>query len=231
MGGVGQYASTVPSRRLAVTGILVAALVTAWLVAILAALPAVAPPSPEAPALGSELPAGSASDPGAPADAPPPGPPFPEPEIDRAVYDFAGVFEPETITRVEETIDRIEERTKAEVVVYTQVVDSTTSTEETERHARALIDQWGVGRKGIDDGLAIFFDFEPGRSSGQVQLYAGPGFAATFLTNHERQQIFENDMLPYLSGDDWDGAILAAMDRVDEAATPENASPLHSDGN
>ena len=83
----------------------------------------------------------------------------------------------------------------------------------TERHARALIDQWGVGRRGFDDGLAIFFDFEPGRSSGQFQLYAGPGFAATFLTNSERQQIFENDMLPHLREDDWDGALLAAHGR------------------
>ena len=39
------------------------------------------------------------------ADQPPTpaGPPFPEPEIGRAVYDFAGVFEPETIAAVEET--------------------------------------------------------------------------------------------------------------------------------
>jgi uncharacterized membrane protein YgcG len=162
------------------------------------------------------------------ADQPPipAGPPFPEPEIGRAVYDFAGVFEPGTIAAVEETVDRIEERTKAEVVVYTQVVDSTTSTEETERHARALIDQWGVGREGFDDGLAIFFDFEPGRSSGQVQLYAAPGFAATFLTNGERQQIFENDMLPHLRSDDWDAALLAGMERIDAAATPENAARL-----
>jgi uncharacterized membrane protein YgcG len=175
--------------------------------------------------LSGELPGGPASDPGAPADAPPPGPPFPEPEIDRAVYDFAGVFQPETIAAVEETIDRIEQRTKAEVVVYSQVVDAAT-TEETERHARALIDQWGVGRQGFDDGLAIFFDFEPGRSSGQVQLYAAPGFAATFLTNSERQQIFENDMLPHLRADEWDAALLAGMERIDEAATPENASRL-----
>ena len=122
------------------------------------------------------------------------------------------MFEPETIAAVEATVDRIEERTKAEVVVYTQVVD-TPPPAETERNALALIDQWGVGRKGFDDGLAIFFDFEPGRSSGQVQLYAGSGFAATFLTNSERQEIFENDMLPHLRADDWDAAILAAMDR------------------
>ena len=176
--------------------------------------------------VSGELPGGPVSDPGAPVDAPSPGPPFPDPELDRAVYDFAGVFEPETIAAVEETIDRIEERTKAEVVVYTQVVDTPPTPAATERHALALIDQWGVGRRGFDDGLAIFFDFEPGRSSGQVQLYAGPGFAATFLTNSERQQIFENDMLPHLREDDWDAAILAAMDRIDEAATPENAARL-----
>ena len=175
--------------------------------------------------VSGELPGGPASDPGAPADAPSPGPPFPDPELDRAVYDFAGVFGPETIAAVEESIDRIEERTKAEVVVYTQVVGFPT-TEETERNALALINQWGVGRKGFDDGLAIFFNFEPSRSSGQVQLYAAPGFAATFLTNSERQQIFENDMLPHLRADDWDAAILAAMDRIDEVATPENAARL-----
>ena len=89
-----------------------------------------------------------------------------------------------------------------------------------------LIDQWGVGRQGFDDGLAIFFNFEPSRSSGQVQLYVAPGFAATFLTNSERQQIFENDMLPHLRADDWDAAILAAMDRIDEVATPETAARL-----
>jgi uncharacterized membrane protein YgcG len=172
-----------------------------------------------------ELPGSPSTDLDAPADAPPPGPPFPEPEIDRAVYDFAGVFSPETIAAVEATIDRIEERTGAEAVVYTQVTDFRT-TEETEANALALINQWSIGRKGFDDGLAVFFNFEPGRSSGQVQLYAAPGFAATYLTNSERQAIFENDMLPHLRADDWDAAILAAMEGIDEVATPENAARL-----
>ncbi len=153
------------------------------------------------------------------------GPPFPEPEIDRAVYDNAGVFSPETIAAVEETIDRIENRTKAEIVVYTQI-DEFPTTEATEQHAIALIDQWGVGRAGFNDGLAIFFDFYPTRDSGQVQLYAAEGFAATFLTNSERQAIFDNDMLPHLRADDWDAALLIAMERIDAAATPENAARL-----
>src|SRR5215203_971990 len=91
----------------------------------------------------------SAADP----QAPPPGPPFPEPVTDQAVYDFAGILSPQAIAQAEATIDAIEERTAAEVVVYTQDSGTYPSTEETEAKARALIDQWGVGRKGFNDSL------------------------------------------------------------------------------
>ena len=33
---------------------------------------------------------------------------------------------------------------------------------------------------------------------GQIQLYAAPGYRAAYLTNDERQAIFENQMLPFL---------------------------------
>jgi hypothetical protein len=73
----------------------------------------------------------------------------------------------------------------------------------------------------------ILFDLnEDDTCHGQVQLYAGPGFRAKFLTNEERQRIYENDMLPLLRGCDLDGALLAAMAKVDAAATPEHAQQL-----
>ena len=82
------------------------------------------------------------------------------------------------------------------------------------------MDQWGVGRAGINDGLVIFFDMQPNLQHGQVQLYAGPGFEAAYLSNEERQAIFENDMLPYLESADFDGALAVALEKVDAAATP-----------
>jgi uncharacterized membrane protein YgcG len=157
-----------------------------------------------------------------------PGPPFPEPEVDRAVYDGAGILSPEAIVRAEATIDAIEARTGAEVVVYTQPVDYGVTTAETEARARALIDQWGVGRAGFDDGLAIFFDIDPSGEHGQVQLYAAPGFEATYLSNSDRQRIFEDDMVPHLREADFDGALDAALARIDAAATPENAARLQA---
>jgi uncharacterized membrane protein YgcG len=157
---------------------------------------------------------------------PAPGPPFPLPVTDRAVYDYAGLFTEATIGKAETTIDAIEARTGAEVVVYTQESGGYPTTDETEAKARALMDQWGVGRAGFNDGLVIFFDMDPSLEHGQVQLYAGPGFEAAYLSNEERQAIYANDMLPYLESTDFDGALTIALQKVDAAATPEHAAAL-----
>ena len=156
------------------------------------------------------------------------GPPFPPPVEGQAVYDTAGAFRPATVQQVEATIDAIEQRTGAEVAVFTQLVPCCESTAQAEQNARALMDQWGVGRRGFDDGLVILFDLhEDDPCHGEVQLYAGPGYAAKFLSNAERQAIFDEDMLPLLRRCDLDGALLVAMEQVDNAATPEHAAQLN----
>ncbi len=158
----------------------------------------------------------------------PPGPPFPEPDVDRAVYDQVGLFSPDTIVAAEATIDAIEARTGAEVVVYTQPSGEYPTTEETEAKARELIDQWGIGRAGFNDGMVIFFDMDPSLEHGQVQLYAAPGFEAAYLSNAERQAIYENDMLPHLRSADFDAALEVALQMIDAAATPEHAASLQT---
>ena len=155
-----------------------------------------------------------------------PGPPFLDPEFNRAVYDTAGVFRPATIAAVETTIDEIEARTGAEVVVYTQAWPYKTSEAQTLDNALALMNQWGVGRKGFDDGLVILFDLDPSLVHGQVQLYAGSGYRSAFLSDNECQRIFEDDMLPLLQQGDLDGALVAAMGKIDTATTTEHSRSL-----
>jgi uncharacterized membrane protein YgcG len=185
---------------------------------------------------GGSFPAGSGppapSSSGRPAPTPrgsavPAGPPFPDPVNGRYVYDQAGVFRADTIAKVQAQIQAIRDRTGAEIVVYSQVVGPSVTEDEAERHAQALMDQWGVGRRGFDDGLVILYDLDTSRVHGQIQLYAGPGYRATFLSNSDRQAIFENDMLPLLRQGDLDGALLVAMERVDANATPEHAATLN----
>jgi uncharacterized protein len=159
--------------------------------------------------------------------APPAGPPYPPPVTGQRVYDFADALEPRTEEQAQQTAEAIERRTGAQIVVYTQVKPDAT-TESTERDAVALIDQWGIGRRGFDDGLVIFYNLDESRIHGEVQLYAAPGFRATFLTNEQRQTIFENGMVPLLRVGDLDGATLAALAGIDRAATPENAQRLQA---
>ena len=154
------------------------------------------------------------------------GPPFPDPAPGVRVYDTAGIFRASTISNAGQTIAAIEARSGAQVAIYTQVVEDGRTTEEADTDARALMDQWGVGRKGFDDGLVILFDMYPGLNHGQVILYGGPGFIAAFLDNSAKQRIFDDDMLPLLRRGDFDGALTIALQRVDAATTPEHARAL-----
>jgi len=63
---------------------------------------------------------------------PMPGPPYPEPITTVAVYDYAKVISPDVISRLDSSIDAIEERTGAEVVIYTQLKPSADTPEATE---------------------------------------------------------------------------------------------------
>ena len=165
------------------------------------------------------------------ADPPLAGPPWPAPQIDVVVYDYAGILSPATEERATQIITDIEHRTGAEIVVYTQYKPGSDE-DSTEQDAINLIDTWGVGRAGFDDGLAIMWNTGrleclPGVSgNGQIQLYAADGYRAAYLSNGERQSIFDDDMVPYLRQCDEDSALLVALEKIDAAATPEHARLL-----
>jgi uncharacterized membrane protein YgcG len=88
------------------------------------------------------------------------------------------------------------------------------------------MNQWGVGCKGFDDGLVIMFDMQPNLMHGEVSLYAGSGYRAAFLSDSDRQSIFDNDMKPLLEEGDMDGGLMVALNDINANATPEHAAML-----
>jgi hypothetical protein len=148
------------------------------------------------------------------------GPPYPDPVNGVAVYDTANVLGPETEAQAEATIDKVEADTGAEVVVYTQLIPQPETNDDAQRRAAALMDQWGVGRAGVDDGLVILLDLNASSPChGQVAMYGGKGYNDTWLSVDDRQHVFENDMVPYLQACDMDGAVRVALEKVAGAAT------------
>ncbi len=155
------------------------------------------------------------------------GPPYPPAVDGQRVYDYAGIFSAPAVAQAEATIRAIEARSGAQVAVFTQVKPQSDTIELANADALALMNQWGVGRKGFDDGLVILFDMQDNRRHGEVSLYAGSGFMAAYLTNSDRQSIYDNDMKPLLVAGDFDGALAAALGQVASAATPEHAAALN----
>lgn len=154
------------------------------------------------------------------------GPPYPSPVVGMHVYDTAGVLSASTIAEAERIAGGIEARTGSQVVVYTQLKPESATPAAAEADARALMDQWGIGRAGLDDGLVILLDLDKTLRHGQVQLYAGSGFSAAYLSASQRQTIFEDVMLPLLRTGDLDGAVLASLREIDKAATVGHAQAL-----
>ena len=153
------------------------------------------------------------------------GPPFPDPVDDQAVYDTADVLATETEQQLESTIDAIEARSGAEVVVYTQL-DPGTSEDENLGNARALMDQWGIGRSGFDDGFVLMLGMESNLINGRVSLYGGSGFLAAYANEDEIQSIIDEEFVPPARNGDLDGGTLAAIAAVNERVTADGRERL-----
>lgn len=137
------------------------------------------------------------------------------------VYDFAHVWQPATVEQAQATVAAIRERTGAEIAIVSVPTGlSSVSTEMARVDARTIMDTWGVGRAGVNDGLVILFDLDTSLRHGQIYLYTGSGFRDGYLSDDEVQAIVDNDMLPKAKEGDLDGALLAGLAGVDRAVQP-----------
>jgi uncharacterized membrane protein YgcG len=164
----------------------------------------------------------------APAGAAAAGPPFPDPVGGQRVYDTAAIWTSATVAEADRLIRAIEDRTAAQVVVYSQVTDYGITGDDATAQAKALGTQWGVGRNGFNDGLVILFDIDPSRVHGQVAIVGGDGFRSAYIDDAASKRIIDEAIVPLLIGGapDFNGALLAGLGRVDRETTPQRASDL-----
>jgi uncharacterized membrane protein YgcG len=148
------------------------------------------------------------------------GGPFPDPVFDQAVYDEAGVLDAATEAILEQRIDALEARSGAEVAIYLQV-DPSQDFETNLALAEALMNQWGVGRRGYDDGFVILVSFEEDRVHGVISTYAGSGFKAAYLSVDDQERLINQVMAPDFRAGQVGAGLMAALDVVDAAVTPD----------
>jgi uncharacterized membrane protein YgcG len=148
------------------------------------------------------------------------GPPYPDPVEDRSVYDTAGMMSPAAIADAEALIDAMEANVGAEMVVYTED-NPGISEDQNLANARALMDQWGVGRAGFDDGVVLMVALSPVAGQSRVSLYGGSGFVSSYASPQDLTDIIDDVFVPTAVGGDREGAIVQTVEAVTERATPE----------
>jgi uncharacterized membrane protein YgcG len=153
------------------------------------------------------------------------GPPYPEPVNDQTVYDEADILSSSAEAALEGRIDAIEARSGAEIVIYTEP-NTDISEDENLSNAQSLLDQWGVGRSGFDDGLVILVAKDPDVGETRISTYAGAGFLRAYANEDALSDIRQNDLVPFARAGDWDNALLATVDALDARVTPEATDAL-----
>jgi uncharacterized membrane protein YgcG len=148
------------------------------------------------------------------------GPPYPDPVEDQSVYDTAGMLTPAAIAEIENLIDTMESTVGAEMVVYTEH-NPGISEDQNLANARALMDQWGIGRAGFDDGVVLMVALSPVAGQSRVSLYGGSGFVSSYASAQDLTDIIDDVFVPTASGGDREGAIVQTVEAVTERATPE----------
>jgi uncharacterized membrane protein YgcG len=153
---------------------------------------------------------------------------FPDPVAGQAVYDTAGAVAPEIEAVLEAQVDAIEARSGAEIVVYVRM-DPTATDDSNLADARSLIDQWGVGREGFDDGFALLltFDDEPFQH-GVLSTFAGGGFRAAYLAEGDQAVLRDQIVIPAIQQGAGGEGLVAALDAIGAAITPASTGRLET---
>jgi uncharacterized protein len=143
------------------------------------------------------------------------GTPIPAPP-QRWLTDSAGLLSPAAAAEIDSRLEAYERATGRQVIVY---IGSTTGNVPIEDWAVKAFASWKVGRRGLDDGLALFIMAADKR----LRIEVGYGLEGV-VPDALAGRVINDDIVPRLQAGDNDGAVRAGVERLlaivsgDEAA-------------
>jgi len=130
---------------------------------------------------------------------------FPSPK--GYVNDFANVIPSETEVRIARMAEEIEKATSVEIAVVT--VPNLGSYGSIEEYAVALFAEWGIGKKGEDNGMLLLLALQERRA----RIEVGYGLEGAFpdgLTG----RIMDASMIPYFRNNDFGTGFLKSVEGI-----------------
>jgi uncharacterized protein len=152
------------------------------------------------------LPVRTAADAGTPIPAAP----------QRWLTDTAGLLSPQAAEQLDARLQEYERSSGHQIVVY---IGGSTGDVPIEDWAVKAFASWRVGRKGLDDGLALFIMKDDKR----VRIEVGYGLEGV-VPDAMASRVINDDLVPRLQQGDNDGAVTAAVDRLIQIISGDGAA-------
>jgi uncharacterized protein len=115
-----------------------------------------------------------------------------KPNPPRLVNDFAGFLNSGEQTRLEQKLVAFNDSTSTQIAVV--IVKSLNGYEVSDMAVR-IIEKWGIGQKGKDNGILILIKPKTADEKGQVAISTGYG-VESFVTDALSKRIIEQEMIP-----------------------------------
>lgn len=116
------------------------------------------------------------------------------------------ILSPETVSRIDQILYQLDQKTGIEVAV---VVLPSIGETDCFSFSHQLFKEWGVGKKGINNGLLILLVTD----QRCVQFYTGYGLEGD-LPDAIAKRIQYQKMIPYLKNNQWDEGVLSGVEAV-----------------
>lgn len=140
------------------------------------------------------------------------------PQLTGHVNDYARLFSPEVVSRVEQKLAGFEQEQSTQIVVLTI---PTLQGDNIDQFAIKVVEQWKIGQKGKDNGVLLIL----AQAEHKVRIEVGMGLQGV-LPDITAGQIIRNVMQPLLKANNFDQAVSAGTDAIISAAKGEfTASP------
>jgi uncharacterized protein len=138
------------------------------------------------------------------------------------VNDRAGLMSEPTRARLEAFLDQVKQKTGAEFAVLTV---QTTAPMTPDEYKVQVFQQWGIGKKGEDNGLLMLV----ARDERELKFETGYGLEGT-LPDGLESRIFRDEMAPRFRAGDFEGGIVAGVLECSKRIAAEKGVTLEWDG-
>lgn len=126
------------------------------------------------------------------------------------VQDYAGVLSGDTKSRIDNLGNQLQAKTKAHVTVVTV---KTLNGNPISEYALAILRQWGVGDKALNNGVVIVVVADPRQPSPRTRIEVGYGLEGA-LPDAKTGRILDDYMIPSFTQGDYDQGILRGYQAV-----------------